>query len=366
MRIIFLILVILHGLIHLLGFVKAFGIREVKELSLLISKPMGLLWLVGTILFLAYAILHYANSKYAWLFGFIAVILSQILIIIYWKDAKFGTLPNILVLVVTILSFAYYNFQHLVEQERTHLLSQSNASKGRMITEKDIASLPEPVKNWLKQSGVIGKPFINIGKVVQQAKMQMKPGQETWMNASALQYTIVDKPAFIWTTEVRMNSLLNFLGRDKFEEGQGEMLIKLNALFSVVNEQGEKINEGSIQRYLGEMVWFPSLALSPYVSWESIDSSSAKATIEYKGTKGSGTFYFNSSGDFIRFSTFRFMGNEDGDKRFEWVLLVEDYKIFEGIKVPALVSATWKLEEEDWTWLKLEVMDIKYNENTLD
>ena len=34
MRIIFLIIVILHGLIHLLGFVKGIGLKEVKELTL--------------------------------------------------------------------------------------------------------------------------------------------------------------------------------------------------------------------------------------------------------------------------------------------------------------------------------------------
>lgn len=51
-----------------------------------------------------------------------------------------------------------------------------------------------------------------------------------------------------------MNPLLFFLGRDKFEAGRGDMLIQLNALFTVVNEQGEKIDEGALQRYLGEMV----------------------------------------------------------------------------------------------------------------
>ena len=25
------------------------------------------------------------------------------------------------------------------------------------------------------------------------------------------------------------------------------------------------------------------------------------------------------------------------------------------------MTATWKLENEDWTWLKLEVVDIDYN-----
>jgi hypothetical protein len=40
---------------------------------------------------------------------------------------------------------------------------------------------------------------------------------------------------------------------------------------------------------------------------------------------------------------------------------ITDYKTFDGIKVPSKMTSTWKLEEGDWTWLKLEVTDIKYN-----
>lgn len=141
------------------------------------------------------------------------------------------------------------------------------------------------------------------------------------------------------------------------------MLIKMNSLINVVNEQGEKLNEGTFKQYLGEMVWFPSLALSPYVTWEQINDTTAKATITYKNTTGSGTFYFDSDGNFIKFSAFRFMGNEPDAQRYEWVLLVDEHKSFEGIKIPSKMTATRKLEEGDWTWLKLEVTNIKYNKN---
>ena len=161
--------------------------------------------------------------------------------------------------------------------------------------------------------------------------------------------------------DVRINSFLRFRGRDKFEDGKGNMNKKMNSLINVVNEHGEKIDEGTLQRYLGEMVWFPSLALSPYITWEQMDNNTAKATMSYKGTSGSGTFYFNSNGDVTKFSALRFKGNEVEAKRYEWVMNITDYKIFEGIKVPAKMSSTWKLDDKDWTWLKLEVTDIKYN-----
>jgi hypothetical protein len=110
MKIAIFIIVLIHGLIHLLGFVKGFELKVVKELTLPISKSMGVIWLIATILFLTYGILYILNSKYAWLFGFIAVVISQVLIILFWKDAKFGTLPNIIILLASIISFGNYNF----------------------------------------------------------------------------------------------------------------------------------------------------------------------------------------------------------------------------------------------------------------
>ena len=360
MRTAFLLVVALHALIHLLGFTKAFALREVRELSMDTSRPMGIAWLMATLLFLAYAILEMTQNRYAWLVGFLAVLLSQILIIMFWKDAKFGTLPNILILAVSIMGYGSYRFHNLVEKDTARILAQSSLARDKVISEADLDSLPKLVKKWLISSGMIGKPSIRLGRVEQEAQMKMKPGQEDWMNATATQYTVIDPPAFIWTTRVKMNPLLYFLGRDKFEEGRGKMLIRLNSLISVVDASGEKIDEGSLQRYLGELVWFPSLALSPYITWEAIDGSSAKATMEYMGTRGSGTFYFNEDGDFERFSAMRFQGNEPEAERREWVIEATDYKVFEGIRVPSEMRATWKLDQGDWTWLKMKILDIDY------
>lgn len=78
-------------------------------------------------------------------------------------------------------------------------------------------------------------------------------------------------------------------------------------------------------------------------------------------TTGSGTFYFNSNGEVTKFLALRFKGNEAGAKRHEWEMNITDYETFEGIKVPSKMTSTWKLDQENLTWFKLEVTDIKYN-----
>jgi hypothetical protein len=361
MRIAFLIIVVLHGLIHLLGFVKGVGLKEVKELTLPISKNMGFVWLEATMLLLAFAIVHALNSKYSWVIGILAVVISQILVFMFWKDAKFGTIPNMLILLVSLISYGHYNFQRLIQKETANLLSSQQVLEIRAIEENDLARLPKPVGSWLRNSGAVGKPYTRFGKVTQVAEMQMKPGDERWLPAKAIQYTGIHTPSFLWTVDVKMNPFISFQGRDKFENGKGEMLIKMHALANIVNESGGKMDEGTLQRYLGEMVWFPSLALSEFVEWEQLDEHVAKATMTYQGTRGSGTFYFNPRGEVTKFSALRFKGNEADAKRFEWEMNISGYDTFEGIKVPATMTSTWKLADQDWTWLKLQVTSIEYH-----
>lgn len=103
MKLVFAILILIHGIIHLIGFVKAFQLAVINPEGQSISKPMGMLWIFTTTLFLMTTILYLLKNEWWFFIAIPAVIISQILIIIYWKDAKFGTLANIIILIPTII-----------------------------------------------------------------------------------------------------------------------------------------------------------------------------------------------------------------------------------------------------------------------
>lgn len=104
MKYFYALLLIFHGLLHLIGFVKAFFPRGLFEELVNISKPMGALWLVAFLLFL-YTSSALLNNKKSINLIIIAVSLSQYLIIMAWKDAKFGTILNIFILTVAIIGY---------------------------------------------------------------------------------------------------------------------------------------------------------------------------------------------------------------------------------------------------------------------
>ena len=104
MKLLFSALVFLHGLLHLVGYIKAYFSPELFSDVVNISKPMGLLWLLAVLLFVHISSVLYKSKNKGWVYlGFATVCLSQFLIYSSWKDAKFGTFLNGLILLIVIL-----------------------------------------------------------------------------------------------------------------------------------------------------------------------------------------------------------------------------------------------------------------------
>lgn len=95
------LLMAFHSLIHLIGFAKAFEYRNIPVLSA-ISRPMGLLWFITAILFIAAIISLLTGHSSWWMFALMATLLSQVVIINSWQDAKMGTIINLLVLLMIV------------------------------------------------------------------------------------------------------------------------------------------------------------------------------------------------------------------------------------------------------------------------
>lgn len=108
MKTVFLVFVFVHALIHLLGFLKGWGISEIKELTLPISKTWGMIWFTAFLLFIVFNILFSVKNEFTWVAGLIAIFVSQILFFVFWKDARFGTIPNLIILIFSLFLFGEY------------------------------------------------------------------------------------------------------------------------------------------------------------------------------------------------------------------------------------------------------------------
>lgn len=361
MKILFLVIVSAHALLHLLGVAQAFGWSELRELVLPISKPWGIIWAGAALLLLAYAVAAGLQQPWAWAGGLAAAMVSQVVIIAFWQDARWGSIPNLLITGVCIVGALLYSFDRATAAREAAIVANLSAEAAPSLTQEAVDSLPLPVKRWLAGSGAIGRPTAPKVTLYQRFELKMKPGQSKWYTGQARQVFNTQQPAFVWSITLNMGPMAPVVGRDEFYQGQGAMLIRLLGLAAVVDEShNARINEGTLQRFLGEMVWFPTAALNPYLRWEAIDAHSARATLTYGGTTGSGVFTFDEKGDFVQFSTLRYYGGGPDAQRREWIISAERSELRQGLRIPTRCTATWRLEEGDWTWARIEVGEVVY------
>jgi hypothetical protein len=359
MKYLFSFLMLIHGLIHLMGFTNGFGFSKLPALTKYISKPTALLWLFAAMLFTATAV-YYLLKKENWpLFALVAVVLSQLLIIWYWKDAKMGTAANLIILLVTIPALGDWQFNRMYKKEVQRLLTQPIKKSASTITREHTRLLPAAVQRWLQSSGVVGGPAIQHVYLQQRGEMKNKPDGE-WIPFEAEQHFTTNPPSFLWKTRIRPSGFLFINGRDKYEQGNGNMFIKAYGLFTIADSKGLQTDQGTLLRYLAETCWFPTATLSEYIKWEAIDDNTAKATMSYGGVTASGVFCFKENGDVEKFEADRYYINNNHSSLEKWQVTCIHHKTMNGIRIPVKNNVTWKLKEGDFKWLELEITNIQF------
>ncbi|MDP4160782.1 MAG: hypothetical protein Q8911_13645 [Bacillota bacterium] len=271
-----------------------------------------------------------------------------------------GTLIILLCLVVIITFAANTLFDKKVIGEVEALFANHKQQEKRVISRAELTSLPSPVQKWLEYSQLVGKERISTVRLKQVGSLRLKE-EQPWMAEEAEQYFTTVDPGFVWQAKIKPAPVLFIAGRDKYSGGSGNMLIKFLSLITIADGTGPEIDQGVMLRYLAETVWFPSAALSDYITWEEIDETSAKATMSYGGVTASGVFTFNEKGEAVNFNAKRYMDNNGKYSLETWSVSMREYKVFEGIKIPTKGELTWKLQSGDFTWFNWEITDIEYN-----
>jgi hypothetical protein len=361
MRIFFLIIVLLHGLIHLLGFIKAFGLQDVRALTMVISRPMGMLWLAAAVLFVAYGLLFTALYRYDWCVGLLAVILSQVLVVMFWKDARFGTMPNVLILVVALVGLGSYllgnEFATQVKQDFRH----NNSLPADLLTEQDIAHLPATVQEYLRHTKSVGQPKVRNFRAEFTGVMRGGP-EEDDMPLHSVQYNFYQDPSrYFYMTATRKGLPISAL--HIYQHRTATFRVKLLNWLKVVDASGEQMNQGETVTLLNDMCFIaPATLIDPRISWEPVNDSTTTAIFHNGNISVSAVLYFNAPGELVNFiSKDRF--ETDGKKynNYPWATPVEDYKMMNGYLLPSKARLIYQRPGGDFTYGEFVYKSVRYN-----
>lgn len=361
MKFIYPIIVFLHGLIHLSGFVKAFGLREMKELTLPVSRSMGLLWLLAAILFLVYGLLHSVHARYAWLFGLLAVGLSQTLVILFWKDARFGTVPNLLILLIVLVSLGGWLIREGFSTQVKHDFQLNRPASGDILTEKDMAHLPAPVQKYLRYTRSVGQPRVRNFRAEFTGGMRSKP-QDNYMQLKSVQYNFTEHPSRYFFMEAQKMGL-PATGLHTYRDATATFRVKMLNWLPVVDAEGDKLSQAETVTLFNDMCFIaPPTLIDPGIDWETVNDTTVRATFRNGKYSISAVLYFDAEGRLVNFiSNDRY--DTDGRRydNFPWATPVADYRMINGYMLPGRAKLIYKRKDGDFVYGELVFKSVKYN-----
>jgi hypothetical protein len=364
MRYALVAIIVLHGLIHLMGFAKAFGYAELPELKLAISRPVGLLWLLGAVAVTTAGVFVLLKVDTWWWVGAPAVALSELLIVLSWRDAKFGTLANLIILVPLVTAAlearpeSYRNRYKAAVREGVARLAPMP-----LVTDADLVHLPEPVAAYLRYVGAVGKPRVHNFRAVFAGEFRNGVNGR-WMPLHAEQYDFFDQPTRIFVMRASMFGL-PLEGLHLFRGPDATMQIKVASLVQVVNGRGPQMNQGETVTLFNDMCLLAPATLidKERIQWEAAGPLEARARFTNHGITIGATLTFNADHQLVDFvSSDRFL-SADGKTftSYPWSTPARNYRDVDGRRVAGYAEAVWHAPAGKWSYGRFKLVEIGYN-----
>ena len=373
----FALFLVFHGLIHGMGFAKAFGYADLSGITQPISPVMARAWQAAGWLFVAAAVAIYAAPNMWWVLGLCAVAMSMIAMLPSWRDATFGAAANGLAIagvIFGVLAYGPASLRATYERDVNASLVRATANAHRVVTEADLGRLPAPVQRYLRTAGVVGQPRVNEMRVRMHGRIRGGPGM-AWISFSSEQHnTFGDAPArMFYMTATR--ALVPIQGYHRFVASPASMLIKAAALVPVVDMTGPEMTQSETVTLFNDLcIMAPSALLDRSVAWdppppiEPNRKGPARTVVRgrfsHEGRTVTADLVFGLDGmlaDFV--SDDRYATSPDGTTmtRQRWSTPVRAVRPFGKVRLASAGEARWHEGDQSWSYLELTIDDVQYD-----
>lgn len=363
MRNVFIILLFAHGLIHVMGFVQAFELADLRQIRGSISRSMGVLWLAAAVLLCTAGLLVVAHNPGWWIPCAAALVLSQVVIVRSWSDAKYGTVINVLLavsLAVPVADTLPSSFASTYRREVEKGLRRMSAMP--LLRQEDIRRLPAPVRRYLIYTGSVGKPRLQNVRATLTGQMQTTR-DGSWLDITARQYNFFDQSTRIFFIESTMYGL-PFDGLHLYEGPSATMQIRLASLIQVVDAKGPEMTRGETVTLFNDMCLLaPASLIDPRITWETVDSLNVDARFSNAGNTIAARLCFNDTGELTDFSSNDRYQSSDGKvyMSYRWSTPVGAYRDFQGYRLASYGEAIWHTPDGDQTYARFIVHEVEFN-----
>lgn len=357
-------LLAVHGLIHLMGFARAFGYAELPQLTQPVPRGWGLLWLVAAGLVLITAAMLAARMRTTWIVGAVALVVSQAVIASAWHDAWAGTVPNLLLLLVVAHGWltegpASFHAQYLRDVEA----GLARHGEAPVVTEADLAPLPDPVRRYLRVTRVVGQPRVRNYRLRFRGRIRSAP-DSVWMPFEAEQQSFADEPTRLFLMRARMYGV-PVEAFHRSIDGHATMQVTLAGAVPIADARGDEMDRAETVTLFNDMCLLaPGTLVDPAIAWEAVNATTARARFTNRRQTIAATLFFDPAGRLVNFeSDDRSQSSADAKTftRLRFSTPVGDYRDFGPLHLAAHGDARWHRPEGVFTYGEFDVLEVAVN-----
>jgi hypothetical protein len=345
-----------------MGFAKAFGLAELPQLTQPIARGVGTLWLLAGLALLTAGALLVTAPRTWWMLGLGAAALSQIVIVTSWSDARFGTVANLVILAAAAYGFVSEGPLSLRAEYRREVASRAvDPAETKLITEADLAGLPDPVRRYLRRTGSVGEPQPRHFSARFRGRIR-GTRDDPWMEFTAEQHSFLEEPARFFLMDARRGGLpVDVL--HAFRAGSASMRVRLLSALKLVEAGGPDATRAETVTLLNDLCLFaPGALVDPAIRWEPIDENSARAYYTLGPNTISAVLIFNDAGELVDFvSDDRLAASPDGARftRLRWSTPVREYRDYGPRRAPSRGEGRWHPTEGEYAYIELELLQLE-------
>jgi hypothetical protein len=364
MKVLFAVFLVLHGLIHLMGAAKAFGLADLPQLTQHIGRPAGVLWLLATVLFLVTAVCLFTWPQWWWVAGAVAVLVSQVVIVTSWSDARYGTIANLIVICGVALGFLSQgpsSFRAEYEREVTQGLGRAAATT--LLAEGDLAHVPAAVQKYIRLNGAVGRPRVQNFRARFHGQIRSGPNAR-WMPFTGEQHNFYDQPSRLFLMDASMFGI-PFQAFHRFVGPSATMRVKVASVFMMVDASGPEMDEAETVTLFNDLcVFAPGALIHSGIQWEEIDGRTVAAAFTNGSYTTRATLSFNDAGELTNFvADGRAAMSADGKSftKLRWSTPLAEYRQFGSHHLMTRGEGIWHAPAGDYSYLRFDLDAIEYN-----
>lgn len=360
-RILFFIIVILlaiHGFIHLMGFVAYWPLVEMAELPYKTTLLNGRLhlseggmrlfsvvWLATAVAFVT-AVISLITQQTWWypvLWG--AAILSLIITALDWGNAFRGAIISAVILVALLLMLG------LRIKPRPFPAYAAQTPPMQTVALPD--DLPPSVTQFYQTVYGEKVPVVETAVITGRAAMRVFgitfPARFRFIYQAGQGYRHYIEATYFGVPLMKVN--------ETYLNGQARL-----ALPGGVVENEPKIDQAANLGLWAESIWLPSIFITdPRVRWEAVDDTAVHLIVPFNNEEETFTATFDPESDYLTtLEAMRYREADDAAKIL-WHNEVMAWEEINGYMLPSVGAVTWL--DEGTPWAVFTVEDVVYNVN---